>query len=168
MKGAFALVLVVGALVSAGCGIDSLRTLSESDVVGISAGDATGSLFAGHYMLTGTWKGACRCRVGSCATITIDAGPGSLRVMQTDGGLQYRNDAANAVACDGGINSDGSFACGQVQSAVGGSFYALTTGRFALANGQSPTMSGLTESTTVLPALDCDLQVGFEATYLGP
>ena len=168
MNGGFVLVLVIGGIVSAGCGIDSLRTLSQSDVAGVPPGDGTGSLFAGHYMLTGAWKGSCRCRVGSCATITIDAGPGTVTVMQTDGALQYRNDAANGVACEGGINSDGSFACGQAQSAAGGSSYSLTTGRFALANGQPASMSGLSESTTVLPALDCDLQVGFEATYLGP
>jgi hypothetical protein len=167
MKGAL-LVLAVGGIVLVGCGDGELRTLSPSDVVGIPPGNATGSLFAGHYMLTRVWKGPCRCRVGTCGTITIDAGPGTVTVMQTDGTMQYRNDAANAAPCDGGIDSDGSFVCGQSQIAAAGSSYSLTTGQFALANGQPASFSGLSESTLVLPGLDCDLQIGAEAAYLGP
>lgn len=84
MKGALLLVMAVGGIVSVGCGDDRLRTLSQSDVVGIPAGDATGSLFAGQYMLTRAWKGPCRCRAGSCATLNL--GLGSATLMQTDGG----------------------------------------------------------------------------------
>ena len=43
MKGALLLVMAVGGIVSVGCGDDRLRTLSQSDVVGIPAGDATGT-----------------------------------------------------------------------------------------------------------------------------
>lgn len=166
MKGALLLVMAVGGIVSVGCGDDRLRTLSQSDVVGIPAGDATGSLFAGQYMLTRAWKGPCRCRAGSCATLNL--GLGSATLMQTDGALQLLNNNPGAVSCDGGIDSDGSFVCGQVQESGGASSFSLTTGQVALANGQPASMSGISESTTALPGFDCDLQVGFEATYLGP
>ena len=166
MRGALALVMAVGGIVSVGCGDDGLRTLSQSDVVGIPPGDATGSLFAGQYMLTRAWKGPCRCRVGSCATLNL--GLGTATVIQTDGTLQMRNNDAGAVTCDGGINSDGSFVCGQVESDGVVLSYSLTTGQIRLANGQPASMSGIAETTAVLPGFDCDLQVGFEATYLGP
>ena len=29
-------------------------------------------------------------------------------------------------------------------------------------------MSGHSESTAVVPGVDCDFQIGFEASYLGP
>ena len=86
MKGAFVLVFVVGGFVSVGCGDDGLRTLSQADVVGIPPGNAIGALFAGQYMLTRASKGPCRCRVGSCATLTL--GLGAATLMQADGMLQ--------------------------------------------------------------------------------
>jgi hypothetical protein len=165
MKGGLLLVLAVG-IVSVGCDDDGLRTLSRSDVVGIPPGDAIGALFAGQYTLTRAWQGPCRCRVGSCATLNL--GLGAATVTQTDGTLQLRNNDPTAVTCEGGVDSDGSFVCGQVQESGGAFSYALTTGQIALANGQPASMSGVSESTAMIPGLECDFQVGFEATYLGP
>ncbi len=168
MKGAFVLVFAVGGMVSVGCGDSGLRTLSQSDVAGIPPGNAIGSLFAGRYSLTRAWKGPCRCRVGSCATITINVGLGTTTLTQTDGTLDFRADDPGAIPCVGGIDSDGSFLCSQVQDDGVVLSYSLTTAQVAVANGQPASMSGLSETTAVLPVLDCDLQVGFEATYLGP
>jgi hypothetical protein len=157
---------VVGGLVSSGCGDGALRTLSEADVTGIPPGNASGALFSGRYALTRAWKEACRCRSGSCAEVTIDPDAGILTLVQDDGMFTSSTDTQPGVTCDGAINSDGSFICGQVAGSPPVS-YSLTTGEIALANGQPTTMKGSSETTTFLPGFECDLQIGFDGSFIG-
>ena len=167
MRGAFVLAIAVGGLASFGCGDDGLRTLSAEDVSGIPPGNATGTLFSGRYTLTRAWKVACRCRVGSCATLTIDPALGTTTVMQSDGALTMSSDN-QAVPCTGGIDNDGRFVCGQSDGSPPIATFSITTGAIALANGQPASMRGLSETTTVLPGFECDVQIGFDATFVGP
>ena len=88
MKGVLVLVIAVGGIVSVGCGVDWLRTLSQSDVVGIPPGDATGSLFAGQYMLTQCLERG-RVGVGLALARRSISGWAARRVMQTDGMFQF-------------------------------------------------------------------------------
>jgi hypothetical protein len=168
MKRAHWFAIAVTGIVAFGCDGDSLRTLSQADVVGIPPGDATGSLFSGQYASTGIWKGACRCRVGSCSEIAVPGEPVTFPIVQTDGRLEFVDEAdpANSLLCS--IDSDGSFVCGSDQSSAVGVSYVLTTGRITLANGSPASMNAISENTVVFSGYDCDFQVGFQASYVGP
>ena len=168
MKGALWFAIAVTGMVAFGCDGDSLRTLSQADVVGIPPGDATGSLFSGRYMSTDIWKGACRCRVGSCSGITAPAEPVTFPVVQTDGRLEFVDevDPANSAVCS--VDSDGSFVCGADQSSAVIVSYVLTTGRITVANGRPASLTAIGENTVVFSGYDCDFQVGLQASYVGP
>lgn len=168
MKGALRFAIAVTGMVALGCDGDSLRTLSQADVVGIPPGDATGSLFSGQYRSTGVWIGACRCRVGSCSAITVSQEPRTFPVVQTDGLLEFVDevDPARSTLCS--IDSDGSFVCGADQSTAVIVSYVLTTGRITVANGRPASMNAIAENTVVSSGYDCDFQVGLQASYVGP
>jgi len=168
MKGAHWLAIAVAGMVASGCDGDSLRTLSQSDVVGIPPGDATGSLFSGQYMSTAIWKGACRCRVGSCSEITVSLEPMTFPVVQTDGQLEFIDEADPASSALCSIDGDGSFVCGSDQTTAVIVSYVLTTGRIAVANGRPVAMNLIAENTVLFPGYDCDFQVGLQASYVGP
>src|SRR5262245_42365790 len=168
MKAGLGLIAAVAGLVSVGCGDDSLRTLSETDVVGIPPGDAIDALFFGQYALIRAWKGPCKCRVGACSLITIDTALGTATVVQADGTIQMTNAKSPTNICAGGIDGDGSLTCGSFVTAAGVMSYSLTTAHIALANGVPTTMSGAGENTSTLPGFDCDFQVSFEGVYAGP
>jgi hypothetical protein len=84
--------------------------------------------------------------------------------MQTDGAMQLRNDDPNAIPCEGAIDSDGGYVCGQLDSFS----YSRTMGQIALVNGQPASMSGTSETTAAVPGFECDFQLSFDGTYLGP
>jgi hypothetical protein len=160
------LVLVVGCVAS-GCD-DGLRTLSRSDVTGIPPGDAIGSPFSGRYALLRGRRTACDCRAGSCSGITINDSLGTVTVVQNDGAFTSSNELFPTVICSGGIDADGQFVCGQISDSPPVLTLSLTTGQIALANGQPTTMTGSSDTTAVLPGFDCDIQVEFEAAFVGP
>jgi hypothetical protein len=118
MKGALWLAIAVTGVVACGSDGDSLRTLSRADVVGIPPGNATGSSFSGQYRSTGIWKGACRCRVGSCSAITVSLEPMTFPVVQIDGQFEFVDEANPASSALCSIDSDGSFVCGSDQSSA--------------------------------------------------
>jgi hypothetical protein len=143
------------------------RTLTTLDAQGMTMpGNATGSLFAGTYVVTASTLDACRCRSGSCANFHAKTG-GVTVAMETDGTLTL-----NSV-CKGGVNSDGTFWCGESDTMPGGTIdVAISTGTFTTSNGQPSGFQALEEITVVTSLAgqpqDCDLRGNATARFVGP
>jgi hypothetical protein len=84
---------IVAASVLASCDGDGssvpLRTLTSADVTGMPAGNATGTIFSGSYVVTTASLDGCSCRSGSCATIR--AVTGALTIVVQAGGMLTLN-----------------------------------------------------------------------------
>jgi len=158
--------LALGAVVlGAACDGSPPRTLSYGDVTGIPAGTATGSLYSGDYVVAHNMKDACRCRRGSCNTLTALVGA-TVHAQQTDGALDLLPDATTGMPLvQGGVSSDGTFQCGAAPGTVQ---YGLFTGRFLLSGGQPSAMNFDLEATISNTTYDCDLRATASARYAGP
>jgi len=153
-----------------GCGDSGLRTLTRDDVSGLPAGDATGTAFSGQYLVTSHHAEACRCRKGSCATLTFSPGQ-TLLVTQTDGNLQLVEEQTSSSTIAGGVDRDGHFWAGTFREQLGDVQYALIDGHFG--SGATPSMDAIQEMTVNVQtvsgaAIDCDVRSHWMASFLAP
>ena len=143
------------------------QTLSREDVVGMSPGDARGSIFSGTYLVQGASIEACVCRAGDCSAFSALTGA-IATVTQIDGVLTSQGDGT----CAGGINPDGAFWCGEAEESGQSAIYGREQGTFLLVGGQ-PASKQFVVDTTVIATLggvphDCDLHAKGTATYVSP
>lgn len=153
-----------------GCGGPDLRTLTRDDVSGLPAGDATGTAFSGQYLVTSHHPEACRCRKGSCATLTFTPGQ-TLLVTQADGNLQLTEEQTSSSTIAGGVDRDGHFWAGAFREQLGDVQYALIDGTFG--SGATPSMDAIQEMTVDVQtvsgaAIDCDVRSHWMASFVGP
>lgn len=146
------------------CGSEvELRTLTQSDVTGMTAGNATGTTFSGTYVVDAATIDGCRCRAGSCREFHAQTGA-TFAVEQRGGALSINNE------CAGGVNEDGTFWCGG-SKADGIQFeFGINMGRFKTG---SPARVDVESETTVVASvgglrLDCDFKAHASARFLAP
>jgi hypothetical protein len=162
-------ILPVGALVLtllSACGSEvELRTLTQSDVTGMTAGNATGTTFSGTYVVDSAALDGCRCRSGSCREFHAQTGS-TLTVQQQDGAFSVNGD------CVGGVNEDGTFWCGGAKSDGVQFEFGANTGKFTATAGNPSRLDVETETTVVTSIgglqLDCDIKGHGSARFLAP
>ena len=161
---AFAVGLVLAAI---GCD-NGPRRITAADIVPITPGTATGSVFAGDYIITGGLVEGCNCRLGSCATIHVLIGT-ALSVSQTDGTLEIAT-ATSPGVCTGAADSDGKFRCNGEIVQPGDVEYTVASGRIQSANGQPSFLTETEETTATVQdaGIDCDIRGTATAHYSGP
>lgn len=160
--------LPVGALVLTllgACGSEiELRTLTQSDVTGMTPGNATGTTFSGTYVVDAATIDGCRCRSGSCRD--LHARTGAVITAEQQGG------ALSISGCLGGVNEDGTFWCGGAKSDGDQFEFAVNTGKFTVTAG-TPTRVDVESENTVVASvgglgLDCDFKSHGSARFLAP
>ncbi|HEY7374967.1 MAG TPA: hypothetical protein VIF57_22585 [Polyangia bacterium] len=159
---------VLGAvLVAIGCD-NGPRRITAADIVPIAPGTATGSLFAGEYVITSGLVEGCNCRLGNCATIRVLIGT-TITVAQTDGTLQLATATSTGV-CTGAVDGDGTFHCNGALVQPGDVEYTVASGRIQSANGQPTYLTETQELTATVQdaAIDCDIRGTATAQYSGP
>ena len=160
--------LILVALLGCEAG-EPLRTLDSADVTGLPTGTAMGTAFSGAYVIASGGVASCRCRVGSCAGISVNIGATILAAEQ-DGSLTMTQ--PDGSVCLGGIDADGRFWCGNAMEQTNASGYLLSDGMIIVANGQ-PVTANMTDEVTIKASTngivgDCDFRMVATLRFEGP
>ena len=167
LRGFFVLVFWAGGCGSGGNGADLRpRTLTREDVAALPPGSASGSVFAGTYLVREAQIEACACRAGTCQPFHALSGASSV-VTQNDGALA----STGSGLCTGGIDEDGRYWCGEAEQSATSTIFGREEGTFELIDGM-PTWKKFTVETTAVMTLsgvvhDCDVRASGTAQYMG-
>ena len=157
--------LAIAAVIAglAGCGGDEPRHLTDADVA-IPPGTATGTSFSGTYFADHVNLDGCHCRLGLCATFSVNTG--TTTVTQNGGAVSI--EPVNPPLLTGGIDPDGRFSAGASAYVDIGHDISLMEGTIHAQASLDAVLESTIVATVADVPYDCDLRMRLHASYTGP
>jgi hypothetical protein len=157
-------------LLAASCGGDGSRRLTATDVTGLPPGDASGTSFAGHYLITAGKIEDCACSRPDnyCSTARVNVGR-TIAVTQNGGSMTAVFDMVPDLLYAGGVNADGTYRLGAAIDKPGTLEYLAMQGHIRSSAGGAPTgMDTTQELFAETTDFACEIVKGsFSSDYLG-